>query len=165
MLAPDTSSQFSAIPCGRIALCWVLLAIASNVQAQTQASCTFNLFPLPSQPAYTSLIGGVNDWGTVVGSANGRAFIRYAGGGISYYLLSGALTGAFFARNNIGVTTGEYVDASNNENAFMLIGSTLTLIEDPKAVAHNTRVHGINRWNSDCWELCGYPHQPHFPWL
>ena len=79
MLTPHPSSHLSPFLCGTLVLCCVLLAMASVAQAQTQASCTFKLF----QPAFS---GGVNDWGTVVGERNRKAAIRYAGGGISYYL-------------------------------------------------------------------------------
>ena len=136
-----SSSHFSPSLRGRLVLCWVLLAMASVAQAQTQASCTFTLF----KPQISS---GVNDWGTTVGSLGGKAAIRYAGGAVSYYLPPGALGSSFFARNDSGVTTGSYTDASGNQHAFMLKGSTLTQIVDPKAVSFGTFVSGINRWNS-----------------
>ena len=150
MLTPHPSSHLSPLLRGRLVLCWLLLAMASVAQAQTQASCTFKLF----QPPISS---GVNDWGTTVGAVGNKAAIRYAGGGISYYLPSGALASAFFARNNSGVTTGEYSDAAHNGHAFMLKGSTLTQIVDPKAVPHTTSAFGINRWNSTVgWYLGGH---------
>lgn len=68
--------------------------------AQTQASRTFKLF----KPAQIS--NGINDWGTTVGTLNGKAAVRYSGGGVSYFLPSGAIGADFFARNNIGVTLG-----------------------------------------------------------
>jgi hypothetical protein len=118
------------------------LSSASFTDAQTQASCTFKLF----QPSQVS--NGVNDWGTTVGTLNGKAAIRYAGGGISFFLPSGAVSADFFARNNNGVTVGEYADASHNGHSFMLAGPTLTPIVDPKGLPHTTNVLGINKWNS-----------------
>lgn len=119
-----------------------VLSLVSFTAAQTQASCTFKLFK-PSQ-----ISNGVNDWGTTVGTSNRKAAIRYTGGGISYFLPSGAVSADFFARNDSGVTVGQYADASGNGHSFMLTGSTLTLIVDRKGLPNTTNVLGINKWNS-----------------
>lgn len=69
----------------------VLLALGTTVQAQTQASCVFKIFPLDTSTSNTaSSLGGVNDFGTVVGSrffphGNIQGLIRYSGGGITYF--------------------------------------------------------------------------------
>src|SRR5690349_8459685 len=132
---------------GILAILAIQLLAAPPAQGQAQASCTFKLFPLP-KPVSSVQVSGVNDFGTVVGIANGEAFIHFAGGGFSYYLPPGATGSGFFARNNSGVTTGSYDDASGNQHAFILKGSTLTQIVHPKAVPFETFVSGINRWNS-----------------
>jgi hypothetical protein len=124
----------------------LLQPAAPRAQAQTQASCKFKLFKPKISGGVIS--GGVNDWGTVVGSLNGKAAIRYANGVISYYSPPGASSSLFSARNNSGVTVGNYWDAKGNEHAFMLRGSTLTPIVHPKAVAYTTSVRGVNRWNT-----------------
>src|SRR2546430_17539081 len=64
------------------------------------ASCKFNRFLLdPSKPMDPSIGWGIgaNDWGTTVGQAvklvqgpiDTQGFIRYSGGAVSYYTLSG----------------------------------------------------------------------------
>ena len=120
----------------------LVLSSVSFLDAQTQASCTFKLF----KPAEISL--GVNDWGTTVGALNGKAAIRYAGGGISYFLPRGAREAVFVARNNSGVTVGQYADWSGKGGAFILKGSTVTPIEDPRNPDTTPGVSGINKWNS-----------------
>jgi hypothetical protein len=119
-------------------LAFVLLAMSSS-QAQTvQASCTFHVFSLSSNPQ-SIWVTGVNDYGTVVGYADfgtgappqSRAFIHYSGGGTTYWLPSGAKSSAFGERNNAGVTTGAYVDSANQRHAFLLKGSTLSPIVRP----------------------------------
>jgi hypothetical protein len=57
-------------------------ATLSYSQQYSQASCTFNLFQAPG------LISGVNDFRTTVGQSTSNAavgFIRYSGGGVSYF--------------------------------------------------------------------------------
>ena len=86
----------------------LVLAHVSFSDAQTQASCTFKLFK-PTEISF-----GVNDWAPRLEHRNGKAPIRYAGGGIIYFLPPGAtVEAAFLARNNSGVTVGSYVDASH----------------------------------------------------
>lgn len=118
--------------------------------AQTQASCTFQQFTLPSSP--TVLVNGVNDYGSVVGNAvlggsaspQTKAFLRYSNGDTMYWLPSGAKQSSFNGRNNNGVTTGAYFDASNNHHAFILNGSTMTPITNPA----DASPIGINKFNS-----------------
>ena len=119
----------------------VLSSVAFN-HAQTQASCTFKVF----KPAVSS---GVNDYGTTVGGLNGKAAIRYANGGITYFMPSGAVDANFTARNNSSVTVGSYIDTLDNVYSFMLKGTTVTPIRDPKSLSPSTTwVSGINKWNS-----------------
>jgi hypothetical protein len=133
------------------ALAFGLLSMSSS-QAQTvQASCTFRVFSLSSNPQ-SIWVTGVNDYGSVVGYANfgtgtppqSRAFIHYSGGGTSYWLPSGAKSSAFGGRNNAGVTTGAYVDAANQRHAFLLKGSTLSPIVRP----FGGGPAGINKYSS-----------------
>jgi probable HAF family extracellular repeat protein len=123
--------------------------LCTTLQAQTQASCSFHEFTLPSNGAF--IINGVNDNGTVVGTAffpNGsvpfKAFVRYANGKTVYWLPSGAVQSGFNGRNNNGVTTGAYFDASNQHHAFLLNGSTVTPISKPAGASPM----GINKYNT-----------------
>ena len=147
-------------PLYRVCLCAVIVIISAwsvvpIAQAQVQqAACTFKYFLLnpadPNNPA--GYPNGVNDWGTVVGNAyfatTTKAFTHYSGGGLSYWLPSGAVSGGFIARNNNGVTAGSYTDSSGQIHAFLLKGSTVTPVVDPKALPGYTTLRGINNWNS-----------------
>src|SRR6266568_3251337 len=85
---------------GFLVIAAIQLLAAPPAQGQAQASCTFKLFPLP-KPVSLVQVSGVNDFGTVVGSAtvagstNAKAFIHFAGGGFSYYLPPGSLGSSF----------------------------------------------------------------------
>lgn len=132
----------------------VICLAVSIAQAQfQQASCTFKLVQ-NTEPTPPFCYGrGVNDWGSVVGlgGSNGKACIRYANGGTSWYLAPGATLSQFNARNNNGATVGYFLPAASaygQNNAFMLQASTVTLIVDPKAVAYSTSADGINKYNS-----------------
>ncbi len=132
------------------------MLLAIPVQAQ-KASCTFKTFVLnpanlnsPRENAF-----GVNDNGTVVGSAdypfnkpNITAFVHYADGTIKYWRPSGAPISGFSARNNAGNTVGGYVDSSKIPHAVFFHDSTVTQIVHPKAANHSTGVVGINKWNT-----------------
>ncbi len=137
----------------------------SAAQAQilvTTASCSnFKVFQLnPSDPTNPLIyqVLGINDWGTVVGEAipqqqppYSEAFVRYSGGSVKYYSSAGAIRTQFSGRNDSGTTVGYYTDALGNNSGFMLQGSTLTPILDPKAVSpygNLTLPVSINRWNS-----------------
>lgn len=133
------------------ALSFVLLSMSSS-QAQTvQASCTFHVFSLSSNPQ-SIWVTGVNDYGTVVGYADfgtgtppqSRAFIHYSGGGTTYWLPSGAKSSGFGGRNDAGVTTGAFVDSASQRHAFLLKGSTLTPIVRPFGAGPA----GINKYNT-----------------
>jgi hypothetical protein len=150
---------FLRIRClGRIHL-WVVAGVSMSAipiaQAQVQqAACNFNYFLLnpadPNKP--TGYVQGVNDWGTVVGIADfgstTKAFAHYSAGGLSYWLPSGAVSSGFVARNNKGVSAGWYTDSSAQSHAFLLKGSGVTQIVDPKSLPGSTVIHGINNWNS-----------------
>jgi len=144
----------SLLRIGILTILSIQLSVALPAQAQVQASCTFHLFKLPTSPGLFPR--GVNDWGTIVGDADFgggpphkfEAFIRFSGGGVSYFLPAGALSSVFFARNNLGVAVGSYTDASKHGHSFILQGSTLIPVVDPKAIPNSTLVFGINRWNS-----------------
>jgi len=150
-----------------IIIAWSVVPIA---QAQVQqAACTFNFFLLtpadPNNPV--GYVQGVNDWGTVVGSADfgttTKAFTHYSGGGLSYWLPSGAAFSGFVARNNKGVSAGWYTDFSGQSHAFLLKGSTLTPVVDPKASpsSGSTVIKGINNWNSAVGSYSGTDGKSH----
>jgi probable HAF family extracellular repeat protein len=136
------------------------LSAVPMAEGQVQyASCKFNLFLLdPSNPMDPSIGWGMgaNDWGTTVGQAvklvqgpiDTWGFIRYSSGGVSYYQFNGAPLTFFNARNNNGVTIGGSFDAAGLGQAFMLQGSIVTLIDDPRGTPHSTQAWGINKYNS-----------------
>jgi hypothetical protein len=131
-----------------LAAALVAMSMIPAAQAQTaQASCTFHQFSLPMSPQI--FVSGVNDYGTVVGSAdfgtkNFKAYIHYSNGSTTYWLPSGAKQSGFGGRNNAGVTTGAYLDASSQRHVFLLKGSTLTPISSPAGASPV----GINKYNT-----------------
>jgi hypothetical protein len=153
------SVSYSLLPLLRRTFLWAVASLSVSAgpmtQAQVQqATCTFNYFLLnpadPNNP--TGYVQGVNDWGSVVGIANfgttSKAFTHFSGGGQSYWRPSGAVSSGFIARNNKGVSAGWYTDSSGQSHAFLLNGSTVTQIVNPKALLGSTVIHGINNWNS-----------------
>jgi hypothetical protein len=138
--------------CALVVIAWLAVPIG---QAQVQqAACTFKYFLLnpadPNNPV--GYVQGVNDWGTVIGIAEfgttTKAFAHYPDGGLNYWRPSGAVSSGFIARNNNGVTAGWYTDSSGQSHAFLLKGSTLTPVMNPKATPGSTVIRGINNWNS-----------------
>ena len=95
----------------------VSLAV-SFARGQTQASCSFMRFPLtfnlPSGTRVSLTLGGINDFGTVVGSAgltnNGSfttvPFIRWSNGGITFPLGKVGEGFTLVDRNDSGVSIG-----------------------------------------------------------
>ncbi len=127
-----------------------LCLLPSFVLAQTQASCTFSRFSLSnSTPA------GINSYKTVVGttfssnSSGSQGFIRYSGGGVSYYSAPGVAYTQFTGRNDNGVNIGVYGNAGSTFEGFLLNGSTFTSIVDPNSGSpYGTRTTGINKSNT-----------------
>jgi uncharacterized membrane protein len=148
----STSIRSITYPVCTFAVCIVLIAVSptTTAQAQTQASCAFHTFTLPSSPSV--FVSGVNDYGTVVGFADFgknaspqfRAFIHYSSGSTTFWVPSGATSSSFNGRNNAGVTTGTYLDASNHRHPFLRKGSTLTPISTP----NQGGPVGINKYNT-----------------
>jgi len=151
--------SYSLLPLLRRMCLWLVasLSVSAVPMAQSQiqqAACTFRYFLLnptdPNNP--TVYVQGVNDWGTVVGIADfgtsNKAFTHYSGGGQSYWRPSGAVSSGFIARNNKGVSAGGYGDSSGQSHAFLLKGSTVTQIVNPKALPGSTVIRGINNWNT-----------------
>jgi hypothetical protein len=131
----------------------VVVCFLSSVYttAQKQASCTFNVFQLPD---LQTTVFGTNDYKTVVGEADftsnsQKGFIRYSGGGVSYYSAPNSVATRFTGRNNAGINIGVYSSqsASTIAKGFMLSGSTFTSITHPNAV-WGTTLTGINKYNS-----------------
>jgi len=143
------SSQFLT---RAVALCWALLATALGGQAQSKASCVFNIFQLDSDVSNTATsLGGINDFGTVVGTrffghGTTRGLIRYSAGGVAYFdAPNGAITN-LTDRNDRGVSTGYYFDkTSGRTEGFLLNGSRFTSISKSATL---TFLSGINNWNS-----------------
>ncbi len=122
-------------------------ASLSYSQVQTQASCTFNMFQAPGQ------VGSVNDFRTTVGQSSSKpalGFIRYSGGGVSYFSPPNAVSTSFTGRNDGGVSVGFYSTSgasSNIPKGFILQGSTFSSFVHPKSVG-GTVLTSINKYNS-----------------
>jgi hypothetical protein len=159
------SNQLSFFRRARLALLAVsmLVLLVARAHAQTQASCqftTFNIrFSLNSGGMLDLIPQGVNDYGTVAGSAYNNAdlsvkgFTRFSGGGISYYQ-HGSSDTSFTDRGNSGVNLGVYGSstalASASGTPFTMQGSTVTPVSmtiNGKAYSKFT-VWGTNRWGS-----------------
>lgn len=146
----------------RVLVVAILFCLLNRVQAsaQTQASCVFSIFQLN---ALQTTVFGVNDYKTVVGEADFTAtppekgFIRYSGGGVSYYSAPNSVVTRFTGRNNAGTSVGVYASqsASTIAKGFLLSGSTFTPIVHPNAV-WGTTLTGINKYDSIVgWYLDG----------
>lgn len=61
--------------------------------------------------------------------------------------IMGAESTSTIGVNNAGVLVGQYTDSMGDTYGMMLNGSTLTRIDDPKAVAGSTWCYGINNNN------------------
>jgi hypothetical protein len=123
-----------------IIICLLVILVAGLASAQSTASCQFTTFNtrffISSSSGYRVLIPrGVNDYGSVVGSAEDdgdfsvRGFTRFSGGSISYYHHNSSDT-FFTDRTNSGVTIGvaggAFALGSMNGTPFTLKGSTFT---------------------------------------
>jgi hypothetical protein len=135
------------------------VAAPSSAQGQAQATCTFKLFTLNSSNNPQFQPNGINAYGTVVGQAffsPAKGFVRYSGGGVSYFAAPNSATTSFLARNASGINVGYYSTQGANSNinkGFILQGSTFTSVVHPKAV-WGTRLTGINKYNSSVgWYL------------
>ena len=129
-----------------LTFCTLLTLMMSTSEAQTQAYCSFTFFPtILSSPNAQVFPSGVNDFGTVVGSAfttSPTGYIEWGNGGFVFP----AGTTELVDRNDKGVSIG------NNGllNAIILNGSTVTPIS--LTIGSNTfqflDVEGINNWGS-----------------
>ncbi len=127
----------------------LLLLSASASQAQTQASCTFTFLPtmvtIPNFGTATWSASGINDFGTVVGSASTPTadfgIIRWAGGGVTPVFGT-----SLVARNDSGLSIG-YSVIENNQPILLIgtSGTDITLNGSPGPIQ---AVNGINGWGS-----------------
>lgn len=137
----------------------ICLAV-SVAQGQTQASCSFMWFPLtfnlPSGTSVSLTLAGINDFGTVVGSAgltnNGSfttvPFIRWSNGGITFPLGKHVL-GSLADRNDSGVSIG--YDFSIATSFILMRDGTVVPIPLIVAGGFNNNVpiaEKINKWES-----------------
>ena len=149
MFTAHVSSHLSSSVRSGLALCWVLLALALAVRAQSQAVCTFNFFSPTTPfklsdgtPVFMQPIG-INDFGTIVGYSSpgkARGLIRWANGGITRVKRSSQL----FARNDHGTSVG--FDLAGQ--GVLVNGTTITPIVLNVNNAGIKEVRGINRWGT-----------------
>jgi len=153
-------SQLSRFTISMGAFAVIVLALFVPVQAQTLASCNFNFFPMfPSSPANSQFVPmGGNDFGTVVGRVYFshttpqlaiQAFIRYSGGGITYYTHPNSVYNQFnqfTARNNNGANLLMVEPAG--EYDYIVQGSSMTKIVVPNSQWRSTHATAINKYNS-----------------
>src|SRR5216683_6106554 len=99
----------------------ILIVPSSTVEGQSQASCTFKFFQLNSSNSPSFQANGVNDYQTVVGqvfTSPAKGFIRYSGGGASYFAAPNSATTSFLARNDSGVNVGFYSTQGANKDSY-----------------------------------------------
>lgn len=133
----------------------VLCAIFTPCSAQTKASCQFHSLTAPNGSSF-GMMQGINDYGTVVGSAAKAGapgqFVGatvYSSGGTSFYSVPNSYNTSFSKRNDSGIVVGAYTDNNypqNNSHGIVLHGSTLVKINYPGAI--DTALTGINKWGS-----------------
>jgi hypothetical protein len=136
-------------------LTFLVFLSASGIYAQTQASCTFKLFPLNvSVPNIGTLFlvpAGVNDYGTIVGAASlptaiDVAFVRWANGGITLPL--GTSESSLADRNDHG-TSIDYMGPESGQTPILLNGTMATPIQFvPSNGGGPFNVFSINNWGS-----------------
>jgi probable HAF family extracellular repeat protein len=78
---------------------------------------------LPS--SYISSANGINNSGTIVGTADGRAF-SYSNGTVAYLSSLGGTTGSANAINGSGTIVGSSLTAGGNQHAYSYINGTIT---------------------------------------
>lgn len=120
--------------------------------AQTQASCAFHYFQIPSSTG-TSVPEGMNSWGTIVGyisqpSGSSQGFVRYSNGGTNIYAAPLSTSTTIMRRSGTGVNVGFYLPkgATYQDKGFVASGSSFQSIIYPSATA--TYLTGINKWGS-----------------
>jgi hypothetical protein len=124
-----------------------LLAFTSLSQAQS-ATCTFKYFKLSSNLTRV-LPHNINNYGTVVGQVNSKigqneqAFIYYSDGTYKLFALNGNLPTEFNARNNSGVTVGDFGTAAHRWHGLVYVNGKTSEVDYPGAL--NTWLMGINK--------------------
>jgi len=131
-------------------------AIGPAGEAQTQASCTFNMFPLDINVKNVGAVrlapAAINDFGTIVGTATlfyrasaDVGFIRWSNGGIDLPL-GKTLVSSLVDRSDSGISIGSRGPFRNRQE-ILLLGTTVT----PIVLNKNNidfLVSGINKWES-----------------
>ncbi len=129
----------------------LLLLSGTLVNAQTTEPCTYTLFKYPGTTITSTSANGINQYQTIVGSAQDQTgtvfgFIRYSNGTFKRVAVSGVYNTQLFRRNASGVTVGFYQSASGRKHGLLLSGGTLKTIDYPGAT--DTVLTGINKWGS-----------------
>jgi len=133
----------------------LLLSIIPLSFAQTNASCRFHSLTAPSGSSF-GLMQGINDYGTVVGSAAKAGapglFVGatvYSNGSTTFYSVPNTYSTGFSRRNDSGIVVGAYADYTypqHYSHGLVLHGSTLVKVNYPGAVSSG--LAGINKWGS-----------------
>lgn len=145
------SRSASLFLCG--CLLWMtIVSLGGFARAQTTEPCTYTLFKYPGTTTVSTSANGINQYGTIVGTAQDQTgtvfgFIRYSNGGFKRVSVAGSNNTQLFHRNANGATAGFYQTASTGRKHGLLVsGSTLTTIDYPGAT--NTVLTGINKFGS-----------------
>jgi hypothetical protein len=154
VMLSSISAFMSRLARSTVVFCCASASMLLQAQVQ-QATCSFTPFSISNVPGsvYFS-VDGINNWGTVVGSAvfahaPTQGYARYADGSLQFYLVPNSLFTYFTARNNRKVSVGYYaLIGTVTLKGFMLDGSTLTSISFPKRGPRGTVATGINKWNT-----------------
>ena len=135
-----------------VCLLWItVVSLCGNAHAQTTEPCTYTLFKYPGTRITSTSANGINQYQTIVGTAQDQAgtvfgFIRYSNGSFKRVAVPGAYNTQLFRRNASGATVGFYQAASGPKHGLLLSGSTITTIDFPGAT--DTVLTGINKWGS-----------------
>jgi hypothetical protein len=133
------------------------LVVVPLTQAQTNASCTFSYFVPPAPYNASFFANGINKFNTVVGTASNtsgilppwKAFIRYSGGGITWFAVPNAASTVLNKRNATGLSVGYYQYPATNSPApqlgLMLTSSGYSTLKYPGSFF--TVLTGVNKYN------------------
>ena len=130
-----------------------LLFVATSVQAQTAASCTFTYFNTPAPYNLSVQPNGINHYNTAVGAASSSSkwvgFIRYSGGSTTLFSVPNSPSTWLIRRNYYGTTVGYYYIGSGSSApaaGVILTSSSYATLKYPGAVS--TYLSGINKSNT-----------------
>jgi hypothetical protein len=137
-----------------LSLLALILLCGTVLSAQSTANCTYSRFVYPGTETILTWAGGLNKWGSIVGTAQKQSagpsgvigYIRYTDGSFKSYQVNGHPT-QFYHRNDNGDTVGFYIDSNDRKRGLLLSGSNKqTTVDYPGA--KGTVLTGINKFGT-----------------